>query len=129
MARLIQGERWDSQLPRRVSVARPASPGKCCGSFQVAGAACGDKRRAGAPGGDRAPARRLPVTGRGWRVRLWQRRDYACEVGGPAGCEDGGPVGCEVGGPVGCEVGCDVGWPVGCEACEDDAPGCGTAAQ
>ena len=71
------------------------------------------------------------LSGRGWQ--LWRRSSYGYEVGGPVGCDAGGPVGCEVGGPVGCEVGGPVRWeaggPAGWELWEDDARGCGTAAQ
>jgi hypothetical protein len=71
------------------------------------------------------------LSGRGWQL-CW-RSSYGYEVGGPVGCEVGGPVGWEVGGPVGCEaggpVGCEAGGPAGWELWEDDARGCGTAAQ
>jgi len=70
-----------------------------------------------------APDLHWPMT------RLFCRGAYGCEVGLPVACgvgwERGGPVGWEVGGPVGWEVGGPVGW----ERWEDDAPGCGTAAQ
>src|SRR5215470_8371409 len=63
-------------------------------------------------------------------VRLACRGAYGCEVGLPVACG----VGWEVGGPVGWEAGGPFGWweafgPAGWELWEDDAPGCGTAAQ
>ena len=54
---------------------------------------------------------------------------YECELGLPVawgvGWDVGGPLRWEAGGPVGWEAGGPVGWAVW----EDDAPGCGTAAQ
>jgi len=62
-------------------------------------------------------------------VRLSCRGAYGCEVGLPVACGAGwvagGPVGWEAGGPVGWEAGGPAGW----ELWEDDARGCGTAAQ